>query len=196
MSYDRWISDSNPADLAGWRRPWRGSANSPDPFALSPMAFAPSAPVRLSAGWHGWLAKESAWGFPAHRIAGLTSDGNAEISTVLFELPAKPLTLNLEAPFAPGVRDWSGCGYPMGSSAACQSYVLAELQDAAGATIDGFEKEGCVMQNVSSVRAPLLWHGNRSTTAAGVGRSVRLRLFFRRAVIWAVAEAEAEGVHE
>eukprot|EP01046_Picozoa_sp_COSAG06_P061219 COSAG06_NODE_13335_length_1267_cov_1.443493_2_plen_198_part_01 len=141
-----WLSPSDPSNLTKWQRPWRGSANSPDPFVLSPMGFAAFPPIRLSPAWHGWLAKTGAWGFPAHRIAGLTSDGNAQMTSVVFTLPSRPLALNVEAPFAAGVGDWSACGYPRGSSAACQSYVMVELQDQGGAVIRGFEKEGCVAE--------------------------------------------------
>ena len=190
MFVEWWLSHGDPANLSKWQRPWRGSANSPDPFVRSPMAFAASPPIPLSPDWHGWLAKTGARRFPAHRIriAGLTSDGNAQMSSVLLKISSRPLALNMEAPFAVGVSDWSECGYPTGSSAACQSYVMVELQDPNGVVIEGFEKEGCVLQNVSTVARVLSWHGTRNTTAAGIGRQVQLRFSFRRAIIFVVSE--------
>jgi hypothetical protein len=66
---------------------------------------------------------------------------------------------------------------------------MVELHDPNGVVIDeGFEKEGCVLQNVSTVARVLSWHGSRNTTAAGIGRQVQLRFSFPRAIIFVVSE--------
>ena len=76
----------------------------------------------------------------------------------------------------------------------CQAYIMAELQDEAGAPLAGFERRQSVMMNVNGTRLPLLWNETSAQEKqAAIGKRVRLRLFFRDATIFAIGSNTVSG---
>ena len=102
---------------------------------------------------------------------------NGAFSTRKFVLPDRPLTLNAAA-------RWHG---DKTNAQQRQAYVMAELLDARGRPIPGFEKEKCIVQDKDGVDLPLRWAGR--DTPALAGRIVAVRFYLRDATIYALGAA-------
>ena len=145
------------------------------------------------------LQAAAAFTRPSQRLGGLTAPANAVFSTKVFAWPASgAVWLNANSSWwnhsTPGaIQPLAHCDQ------GCQAYILAELIDAAsGATIPGYEKEKCILRNVEGSKLPLHWkqgHDEDDAESTGpaqlaalqphVGQEVRLRLYFRAAIVYA-----------
>lgn len=189
--YEEWWvgpASGDAADTRGWRRPYRRTHAAPrDAFLMAP-------PVA-----HGdellWVGSVgSVFTLPLYRIAGIFAPANGEFSTPAFTVPKTPMWLNADAPWHSKLRTvYDGV---QGCDEGCAAYVFATVLDAAtGHELAGYGVgQAIVMTNTSGLRLPLRWHatgGNGTVdTAAIVGRSVRLRLYFRDATVYAVGAGD------
>ena len=55
-----------------------------------------------------------------------------------------------------------------------------------GAVLPGYEERRCVMMNVNATRLMLAWNGSKPLHEQHAGESVRLRVFYRDATVFAV----------
>ncbi len=152
------------ADGIRWQRPWRSvAAQGEAPYA-----------VKMTPMWFGqemlfWIAGQ-VMGLPEYRVASIGARSNAEFSSRLIEMPARPLLLNASAPAGQGLFN--------------QAYVAVELRDEADRTIPGYEYDKCVLRAVDDTRIPLRWETRDGTELAG--RKIRLRFYLRSARIYAL----------
>jgi hypothetical protein len=87
-------------------------------------------------------------------------------------MPTAGLTLNAYA------------GYRPAEGATGQAYIMAELQDASGNLIPGYERDKCLYENTEGRALPMLWAEKSGGDLAG--QSVQLRFFLRDAKIYGV----------
>lgn len=87
----------------------------------------------LFRGYHIWLpdggtVKGGMLGIPQYRFSGLFAPANAEFSTPIFAMPAKPhsLWLNVDAKWRGGGNN----GAPTSCDSGCAGYVMVALLDA------------------------------------------------------------------
>jgi len=164
LSTEWWMSTNG---MATWRRPYR------DVVAGGECAYIFHSPV-VCDDTLVWLQDGRAWGLPVDRIAGAHARANAEFSTPPFTVPDAPLVLNARAA-------WLG---DRSHGMLRQAYIMAELLQADGTPVPGFEREKCTLQDVDGLRLPLRWDG--VDTASLAGTEARLRLFLRDATIYAL----------
>ena len=105
----------------------------------------------------------------------MSARANARFCTLPFEAPSGGLTVNAAVPA------------PERPFADEQAYLMAEVLDESGATIDGYEATQCVIRGRDEAAIPLRW-GDRSA-AALQGRLIRLRFHLRSANLYAVYPA-------
>jgi len=113
---------------------------------------------------------------PEDRVFYATCRANGEFSTPPFTMPADGLSLNADVRYRPAEGE-SG-----------QAYVMAELVDGDGKTIEGFERQACLFENVDGHALPMRWGAKDGGSLAG--KSVRLRFFLRDAKVYGVCGAE------
>jgi hypothetical protein len=174
--------------MVAWSRPFRENVG--NRAGITPVGELLTSGGMLFRGHHVWLGSAingagSLLGLPALRLAGFYSLANSEFSTSAFTMPAKALWMNADAhwtvpPHAPLGKD----GLPVTCDEGCAAYVMVALHDASGASVPGYEKEGCIFTHVDGTRLPLSWGGK--TGSALAGRSVFLRVYYRDATIYAV----------
>ncbi len=163
------------ADGLTWTRPFRdtvASGEAPSIIEHPPMTID---------GRYLWIIDGGVYSIPEDRLFYVASRSNGAFTTKPFTMPAEPLMLDAEMQFTPhglGMFD--------------QSYVMAELLDADGRTIAGFEREKCVHHRLSANRVRLHWAGRDGSDA--LGRTVQLRLSMRDARIYAVTTARYPGL--
>ena len=113
-----------------------------------------SIPIWCSKAQHKLL------GVPAYRLAGIHSLANSEFSTQAFELPSQPLWVNADVSWSP---DPTGT---LEGLEGCSAYLMVAVLDATSEQVlhvPGFERERCVMMNVSGTRLkPVMpvWNGS------------------------------------
>jgi hypothetical protein len=173
LGYEWWLSE----DAIHWKRPYQSQYLGLEPgdtsvFDQGVFMAPPGDPILAN----GELLFDGTWGVKEDRIAGAATGPNAEFSTHQFTMPAAPLFLNATA-------RWAGQKEPVFLQR--QAYVMAELLDANGRTIPGYERENCSFGDVDSADLPLVWDGKTGT--ALTGKTVQLRFWFRNARIYAVA---------
>ncbi len=110
---------------------------------------------------------------PEGRIFYVTGRGNCEFSTPVFAMPVSGLTLDANVAYSP-VEGETG-----------RKYLMAELRDAEGQVISGYEREKCLFENQDGRALPLVWDGK--TGGELQGRNVQLRLYFRDAQVYSVS---------
>jgi hypothetical protein len=172
LGYEWWLS----TDAIHWRRPYQNQYLGLEPgdtsvFEQGVFRAPPGDPILAN----GELLFDGTWGVKEDRIAGAATGPNAEFSTHPFTMPAAPLLLNATA-------RWVGQKEPIFLQR--QAYVMAELLDAEGRTIPGYEKDNCCFGDVDKPDLPLVWAGKTGSTLTG--RTVQLRFYFRNARIYAV----------
>lgn len=182
IGLERWIGPSN-GDIAAlpmseaWRRPFRSQpARDSRWFGEGGMIFRDH---------HVWYNKQSRelLGLPAYRLAGYRSVANSEFSTHVFKVPPKPLWVNADVHWD-GTTDGPSFG---GCFEGCAAYLMvAVLNGTTDAVLPGYEERRCVMMNVDSTRLMLAWNGSKPLHEQHVGESIRLRLFYRDATVFAV----------
>ncbi len=111
-------------------------------------------------------------GLPSDRIFYATCRANGEFSTPTFSMPAEGLFLNAYATYREVER-------PNG-----QAYIMAELLDAEGGVVAGYERTKCLFEDCDGRELPLVWAGKNGRALAG--RQVRIRFFLRDAKIYGV----------
>lgn len=104
---------------------------------------------------------------PEGRIFFATGRGNAEFSTPVFKMPNGGLSLEADVRFKP-YEDETGL-----------AYLMAELRNADGETLPGYERQNCLLDNVDARNLKLKW-GDKTGSEFG-GEEVRLRFYFRDA---------------
>ena len=161
LSYEWWVSH----DGLRWQRPARemhaGVFTTCTPFVVD---------GRLCFLEYNTMQRYST---PVDRITWVGSQSNAEFSSRLFEMPAGPLTVNIQ----------SGIGALLPD----QAYVMVEVRQPDGRVIEGYERENCLFVDVDGAALPLRWGDNDTTALAG--RDVCLRFSLRDARIYAVNES-------
>jgi hypothetical protein len=183
------------ANITAWRRPFRSTHAAPHD------AFLMTNPI-VHADTHLWLGSTgTAYTLPLFRLAGLWSEGNAEVAIPLASVPVRALTLNADV-------SWKGKLVTGGCDEGCNAYVFAEVQDPVSrAALPGFSRaEALPLMNVDGLRLPLQWghnvggsgHGMEEpsqqharrvpvrSTAELAGRSVVVRIWFRSATLYAL----------
>jgi hypothetical protein len=163
-------------DAIHWQRPYQNQYLGLEPgdttvFEQGVFMAPPGDPILAN----GELLFDGTWGVKEDRIAGAATGPNAEFSTHPFTMPAAPLVLDATA-------RWVGQKEPIFLQR--QAYVMAELLDAEGRTIPGYEKDNCCFGDVDRPDLPLVWAGKTGSTLAG--QTVQLRFYFRNARIYAV----------
>ena len=108
---------------------------------------------------------------PADRLFYATCRANGEFSTPLFSMPVAGLALNADARWRP-------------NESPGQAYLMAELRDAQGRVIPGYERAKCLFENVDGHALPLRWGDRDGSELAG--QMVRLRFYLRDARIYGV----------
>ncbi|MCA9042328.1 MAG: hypothetical protein KDA65_18390, partial [Planctomycetaceae bacterium] len=108
------------------------------------------------------------------RLFYATCLGNGEFSTRPFTMPEKGLTLNVDA------------SWPANQGETGRAYVMAELLNAEGKTIPGYEPQHLIIENQNNPRLPLQWNGKTGNELAS--QQVQLRFYFREAKIYSVSE--------
>ena len=114
-------------------------------------------------------------GLPSDRIFYATCRANGEFSTPPFSMPAEGLFLNAYATYREVER-------PNG-----QAYIMAELRDADGEVIAGYERTKCLFEDRDGRELPLVWEGKNGGEFAG--QQVRIRFFLRDAKIYGITSA-------
>lgn len=167
LACEWWVSD----DALTWRRPFRGqdaAGDMPGPITHAPLEVA---------GQLRFVLGRQAYALPAGRLAGVFCGANGEFGTRPFTLPGAPLSLDIDAGHTKGPRP----------NMHVQAYVMAELQEANGRVLQGYERERCAHLDVDRPDLPLRWDGKDGTDLAG--RQGRLRLCFRDATVYGVTSA-------
>ena len=193
---------ADPTDLAAWLRPHRQMTMrglvgpwTPNDVLLDAEPLVVAAPTFNDGPHLLWLTRKltydpqapgaSAFTLPVHRLGGLSAPANAAFSTNPFKWPAAGIALDADVSWqvAPGATH---------CDQGCQAYVLVELLDAAsGAPIAGFERDKCILRNVSGTQLPLRWAGALpSVSGPAPGTRVVARIFMRAAIVHAVVEVE------
>jgi len=159
-----WIS----RDGRNWRRPYR------DVFAPGEADGVIEHEPMTIGGRHLWARDGKVYGLGEDRIFFVGAQANAELSTVPFEMPDGPLAVNAALCYHDSpTRGMRG-----------QGYLMAELTAADGAVVAGFERDRCVRHHIDGPAATLRWGDQDGSKLAG--QTVRLRLCFRDARIYAV----------
>ena len=166
-----WVS----RDGINWTRPYR------DVFASGDAPSIVEHPPMLVDGRLLWVIDECIFTVPEDRLFFVGSRSNGAFSTRPFEMPADPLMLDAAMQFT-----------PHGGGMFDQSYVMAELVDAENRVIPGFERTKCVHYYLPANRIRLHWGDEDGFRL--FGQTVRLRLYFRDARIYAVTTASYPGV--
>ncbi len=159
-------------DGLNWKRPFRD---------MDATAVVGSLPVQ------GPLVREGMLRFyerdrvitslPEGRLFYVTGRGNCEFSTPVLAMPGNGLTLDADVAYSP-VEGETG-----------RKYLMAELRDAEGRVIPGYEREKCLFENQDGRALPLNW--DRKTGGEFKGQKVQLRLFFREARVYSISGALA-----
>jgi hypothetical protein len=161
ISYEWWVSH----DGLRWQRPARdmhaGVFTTCTPFVVDD---------RLCFLEYNTMRRYST---PIDRMTWVGSQSNAEFSSRVFEVPERPLTVNIE----------SGTGTLLPD----QAYVMVEVRQPDGQVIEGYEREKCVFIDMDGTALPLRW-GEKDTSGL-TGRDVCLRFYLRDARIYAVNES-------
>lgn len=183
--YEEWFvgpRSGDPADMAGWRRPFARSTAIGIGRAVPTNAWIMAQPVDHG-DTHVFVADGTVWQAPTFRIAGLYAPANGEFTTsepVLMDRAIlERLHLNAQA-------SWHGRLIGGGCDEGCQAYVMVEIQDAAtGDVLPGYEKERSLMVDVDGLRLPLRWNGT-NTASWAMPKSVVFRIYFRDATIYSL----------
>ncbi len=161
IAYEWWVS----RDGLRWQRPARemhvGVFTTCTPFVVAD---------RLCFLEYNTMRRYST---PIDRITWVGAQSNAEFSSPLFEMPQRPLTVNIQ----------SGTGTLLPD----QAYVMVEARRPDGHVIEGYEREKCLFVDVDGTALPLRW-GEKNTTGLA-GHAVCLRFYLRDARIYAVNES-------
>jgi hypothetical protein len=184
-------ASGDPTDMARWRRPYRRRTAQQAPVAPAD-AMLNVGPVHLAGGLLAWPGGfdtaanaygTTLLGVPQHRLGGLYAPANAEASSPPFAWPegGRGLWLDFDA-------HWE---QPPGGTCdqKCQAYVMVAVLGANDtAPIPGYERNKCVMYGAESTNHTLAWRGGNGTAAPPIepGREVRLRFYWRDALIFAV----------
>jgi len=127
-----------------------------------------------------WINGTEVYGLPEDRLFYVGSLCNAEFTTRSFVMPASAMTLNA----AIGYYDRKFSGWWK------QGYIMAEVLDADGNVIPGYEKEKCVIREIPdwtpgySQSNLLGWAPLTGKELAG--ERVSLRFYFRDARIYSL----------
>jgi hypothetical protein len=113
---------------------------------------------------------------PGDRVFYATCRANGEFTTPVFTMPEKGLVLNADARY----REAEG--------QTGQAYIMAELRDAGGALIPGYEREHCLYENVDGQVLPMRWRDKDGGEFSG--QAVSLRFYLRDAKIYGVRAGE------
>ena len=119
---------------------------------------------------------------PLHRGVGLYSPANARVKVPGFDLSnatnSTQLWINADAHWGPPLPQ-GGC------DETCAAYVLAELEDAEGKIIDGFDRwHFTPIMAQDSISLSLRW--NNSTRLPLGHANVTVKIWFRAAKVYAV----------
>jgi hypothetical protein len=172
-----WVGPASgaPEELAGWRRPYRSTPAAPlDAFLMSQPATIDDK--------HVWIGSGRVYSLPLYRIAGLYSPSNAELVTTPLVVPSDPLAINADA-------HWQGRLLPTGGcDEGCAAYIYVEILDlTTGVAKPGYDRVAFeTIMDANSTALPLQWGNDSHTTAPLAGETVRVRIGFRDAIVYAL----------
>jgi hypothetical protein len=112
---------------------------------------------------------------PEDRVFYVTCRANGEFSTLPFTMPVKGLVLNADVRYRAAEGEHG------------QAYIMAEVLDAAGEPVPGYERKHCLFENEDGQTLPMKW--GEKTGEELAGDLVRLRFYLRDAKIYGVAGA-------
>ena len=172
LSYEWWISQ----DGLNWKRPFRESSNLDNaPYDLGYRLHQP-----LHVGNElRWIANKRVYTIDRARMFYSYSRANAEIVTKPIQLRGKEISVQAEF-FERGAGDPSRY-----NKALRQSYVMAELVDANGNTILGFERSKCIFREADNGKLTLKWEDKffpEDTNAP-----VQVRILFRDVKLYSLS---------
>ena len=129
-----------------------------------------------------WVGSGEVYTLPLHRGVGLYSPANTRVKVPAFDLSnatnSTQLWVNADAHWGPPLPQ-GGC------DETCAAYVLAELEDAEGKVIDGFDRwHFTPIMGQDSINLPLRW--NNSTRLPLGHTNVTVKIWFRAAKVYAV----------
>ena len=164
LGCERWIS----RDAVNWSRPFRdqqaGEFVTHNPMQVDDMLL--------------FQRQRKLVGLPKDRLTFVTSTTNCVFETREFEASGRPLLLNAQIP---------GDQYDNQGN---QAYVMVELIDDLERVVDGYERDGCLLQApLDSGAFRLRWtseDGKRRDGTELAGRRLRARFYARAAYIYAL----------
>ena len=123
------------------------------------------------------------YGILKHRISGLYAAANGAFSTPLFAYPGEDhyIWVNANASWPSHPDDHSG--NPEGCDEGCAAYIMAELLDKNNNVFPGYNRGNCIIINQDGLELPLQWNVAKSLPP---GTPVKLRLYFRDAIIYGI----------
>lgn len=184
--YEEWwtlAQGSNAADITNksWRRPARFIKMAPQ------NAYLFAQPGQIGTGESMkmvWVDKllQTVYTLPLHRGVGLWAPANTRVKVPAFDLSKASATtklwINADAHWGPPLPQ-GGC------DETCAAYVLAELEDAKGNIIDGYDHEHFnAIMDEDGINLPLRW--NNSTKLPSGYSEVTVKIWFRAAKVYAV----------
>ncbi len=161
LGFEWWIS----TDGFEWSRPFREHSGLDNVHHQFPYRL--TRPIVTGDQLRWPICGQGVYTLDRKRMFYVGSRANAEVVTPVLTLSGN--TFRLEVGFEPGTRN---------------GYLMAELLDASGSVLPGFEREKSVFKADDRTRLALDWGGLPPLAA---GTSARLRLCFREAKIYSVS---------
>ena len=180
--YEEWwtlAAGASAANMTAWRRPARFTRMAPENAYL----FAQPGMVGTGADTQMvWVGSGEVYTLPLHRDVGLWAPANTRVRVPAFDLSrataATLLFINADAHWGPPLLQ-GGC------DETCAAYVLAELEDADGNVIEGYDRTHFnPIMDANAVNLPLRWN-NSTQLPLGHG-NVTVKVWFRAAKVYAV----------
>jgi hypothetical protein len=185
--YEEWWTlpaGASAANMTAWRRPARFTRMAPENAYLfaQPGMIGTGASTRMV-----WVGSGAAYTLPLHRAVGLYAPANARVTLPPFDLSAATADTKL---FLNADAHWGSPLLAGGCDETCAAYLLVELEDNKGNTIEGYDRASFnQIMNRSDINIPLLWN-NSSKLPLGRG-NVTAKVWFRSAKVYAMYLGES-----
>lgn len=214
--YEEWFvgpRSQDASEIPNWNRPFAQASalgtQRAAPLSVwlmaPPVVYTPTSPSSLlqasaSASSssspdpiHLFVADGTMWYLPLYRMAGLYAPANGEFSTpqmMLTKAGMKALWINADV-------QWGSLLPTGGCDEGCAAYVMVELISMKTTeVIPGFEKEKCLLMNVTGTHLNLVWEDASvseyvtSAFFADEPVAVQARVYFRDATVYAIGSGD------